>query len=221
MSQFEIIDDQYLMPTPAGAFHAVASNGNDLARELIFRILDYSQSPVFKIEQVRKWIKTQTDEQALGLIYHMQTTGLIQGLSTPQHLPHGSLEEVLPDLIQQLSFDNKALLADSQGFYIANHGYTHEAAEELSALSADIGSMHKRHAGLLNHNLKLQSSAWAIVDASGNSQIGFWPLYIGEQRFVLAINGLPQFNQQAFIHMTWVLSKRYAQDMTRQAVGED
>ncbi|MEE9356956.1 hypothetical protein [Candidatus Vondammii sp. HM_W22] len=48
------------------------------------------------------------------------------------------------------------------------------------------------------------------MDAAGNSQLGFWPLYFGEQRFVLALNGRPKFNQPAFRDMVWVLAQRYA-----------
>ena len=47
------------------------------------------------------------------------------------------------------------------------------------------------------NNLGLASHAWAIVDAFGCSQIGFWPIFIGDTRFVIAISGIPHFNQQS------------------------
>jgi hypothetical protein len=109
-----------------------------------------------------------------------------------------------------MSENGKVLLADMQGFYIASHGFPHEVAEELSGLSAELASIHERRSGLLMNNLGLVSNAWAIVDVFGNSQIGFWPLFIGKNRFVIAISGVPHFNQPEFVDLVWALSMRYA-----------
>jgi len=56
----------------------------------------------------------------------------------------------------------------------------------------------------------LETSAWALVDAAGNSRVGFWPLYVGKQRFVLVLGGVPRLNQPALTELIWALSKRYA-----------
>ncbi len=103
----------------------------------------------------------------------------------------------------------KVLLADEQGLYLASSGLPHEVAEELSALSADLATVHKRRSGLLYNNLGIGSHAWAIVDAFGNSQVGFWPIFIGSHRFVIVIAGVPHFNQSEFVTLIWALSKRY------------
>ena len=108
-----------------------------------------------------------------------------------------------------LSSQSKVLLADTQGFYVCSQGFPHETAEELSALSADIASLQERHQRLVGNNLGLETSAWGLVEASGGSRIGFWPLFIGEQRFALIISGCPQFNQPALTSLVWALSKRY------------
>jgi hypothetical protein len=102
------------------------------------------------------------------------------------------------------------LLADIQGFYLASHGFPHDVAEELSALSAELTNIHERRAVLLMDNLGVSSNAWALIDVFGNSQIGFWPLFIGSNRFVIVISGVPHFNQPEFVKLIWALSKRYA-----------
>ena len=117
---------------------------------------------------------------------------------------------MLPTLLSVLSGSNKALLADQQGFYLATYGFSHESAEELSALSADVASLYQRHSGLLKNNLGIDSSAWSIVDASGDSHMGCWPIFIGNQRFSLVLSGVPQMNQSAFTNLVWMLSKRYS-----------
>jgi hypothetical protein len=144
------------------------------------------------------------------LLYHLQALGWVEGFADAQPAPAGALEDVLPALLPPLSADGKALLADAQGFYVASTGFQHETAVELAALSADLASLYERHQGLLKRNMGLGSSTWALVDAAGNSQTGFWPLYIGDQRFVLIISGVPRLNQPALTDLIWAFSKRYA-----------
>jgi hypothetical protein len=145
----------------------------------------------------------------LELLLHCQKLGWVQGVEQPLTAPQGALETLLPELLSQISETGKVLLADDQGFYLACSGFAHEAAEELSALSADLATVHKRRSGLLIRNLGIASHAWAIVDAFGCSQIGFWPLFVGSQQFVLVIAGVPHFNQPEFVTLVWALSLRY------------
>jgi hypothetical protein len=64
--------------------------------------------------------------------------------------------------------------------------------------------------------LGITSQSWAIVDAFGNSQIGFWPLFIGKNRFVLVISGVPHFNQPEMVDLVWALSVRYSESHASQ-----
>jgi hypothetical protein len=149
------------------------------------------------------------EQAALELLYRMQELRLVQGLDNPHKLPDGTLEERLPSLIAELAGRNRALLADEQGFYIVSHGFTRALAEELAGLSADIGSLHTRHEAVIGGDLGLSSSAWAITNAGGYSEIGFWPLYVGRYRFVLILSGLPNLNQAATLDLIWLLVRRY------------
>ena len=82
-------------------------------------------------------------------------------------------------------------------------------SDEISVLSADIAMMHKRRALGINSRLGLNSQAWSIVDASGNSRLGFWPLNIEDEVFVLAVEGVPSFNRPEFVELVWMLYLRY------------
>jgi hypothetical protein len=64
---------------------------------------------------------------------------------------------------------------------------------------------------MLVNNLTIDSHAWAIVDAFGSSQLGFWPLFIGNSQFVITISGIPHFNRPDFVTLIWALSTRYQQ----------
>lgn len=211
MEDLQLHTGLYLSPTPAGAFYYCASSQQDPARHLLQHLFQQRQFPALDDATLENATGSQA-EDAATLLYHMQRQFLVQGLSRPQSCPEGPLEKVVPFLLPTLSGEGKALLADDQGFYVASCGFTHEAAEELAALSASLGLLHKRHQGLLNTNLGYQGNAWTLGDAAGNSQIGFWPLFVGKQRFSLVISGLPRFNQKAFTRLVWSLGIRYGNE---------
>lgn len=206
---YKIQEGVYLSPTPAGAYYAAASAGKDISRQLLMTLMTEETSPLLEQTTLDNWAEKLQETDIQPLLYQLQEIGYIQGQPLPHSPPHGSLEEVLPPMLGQFSSNDKALLADAQGFYLATAGFPHEAAEEISALSADLAALHARHKGLLEGNLGLAGSNWGIIDASGNSQLGLWPLFIGEYRFVLAISGMPQLNQPQFTDLVWLLARRY------------
>ncbi|ADE16377.1 conserved hypothetical protein [Nitrosococcus halophilus Nc 4] len=209
MVNYQIVPNQYVLPTPGGAYYAVSSPMVEPARELLFRLFQEDHTPRLTAEQVQAW--GEEEKVTLELIFRMQSLAWLQGIPLSREAPAGSLEDALPSLLAKLSGTGKALLSDDQGFYLAAHGYTHESAEELSALSADLSALHQRHRGLLQGNLKLRSGGWGLVGAAGTSQIGFWPLYMKKQRFMLVVSGRPHFNQTAFTELVWLLARRYSQ----------
>ena len=210
MSIYTLIDGLFLYPTPVGAYYAVSSNEEDKSRKFLKRLLQQSKTQTLTIEALMDLMNEENEEKALELLNHCQNLGWVQGVKDIMESPEGALEDILPPLLANISETGKVLLADDQGFYLACHGFPHEVAEELSALSAEIATVHERRSGLLMNNMGLGSQAWAIVDAFGNSQTGFWPVFIGKTRFVIAISGIPSFNQPDFVKLIWALSIRYA-----------
>jgi hypothetical protein len=219
MPHYRLSGSFYVMPTPAGAYFACASPESEPARALLFRFMGEDETPLCTLTLLRNALGPPDDQSALETLFRMQSVGWVQGMTEAHRAPVGALEDVLPELLGRLSSVGKALLADDAGFYVATHGFPHETAEELSALSADLASLYERHKRLLHNNLGIPSAAWGIVDAAGNSQVGFWPLYIGAERFVLAVAGLPRLNQPALIDLVWALAKRYADSAGQPCSG--
>ena len=209
MERFDLINGLYLYPTPAGAYYAVSSPETDKPRRFLIRLLQQEQTPELNIAQLQTLMEIDDEDKALQLLLYCQKLGWVQGVDTPLQAPQAALEAILPDLLGKISESGKVLLADDQGFYLACSGFAHEVAEELSALSAELATVHKRRSGLLINNMGISSHAWAIVDPFGNSQIGFWPMFVGKHRFVLAITGVPHFNQAEFVTLAWALITRY------------
>lgn len=209
MQKLKLRDGLFLHPTPAGAYYAVSAVEQDKPRRFLMHLLKQDQTPALNIRHLLEFMEMDDEEKALEQLLHCQRLGWVQGVDSAIHSPHGALEEILPDLLAKISQNGKVLLADEQGFYLVRHGFPHEVAEELSALSAELATVHQRRSGVLVKNLGIGSHAWAIVDAFGNSQIGCWPLFIGRHRFVLAISGVPHFNHPEFLTLVWALVIRY------------
>ncbi len=210
MSHYSLTEGLYLYPTPAGAYYAASSIDKDRSRQFIKNILQQQQTPSLNIDVLRQLTGHDDEQKCLELLHHCQKLGWVQGVSTAREYPTGALEDILPQLLGSISENGKVLLADQEGFYLVSSGFPHEVAEELSALSAEISTVHDRRSGLLLNNMGLASNAWAVVDVFGNSHVGFWPLFIGKNRFVIAISGIPHFNQPDFVSLVWALSIRYA-----------
>lgn len=209
MSEFKLIDGLYLYPTPAGAYHAISATDVEKPRRFLRRLLQQPKTPALTVDQLLALTESDDENKALELLHHCQKVGWIQGVDTAIDAPSQALEDILPELLGKISENGKVLLADEQGFYLASNGFPHEVAEELSALSAELATIHQRRSGLLVNNMGIASYAWAIVDVFGNSEIGFWPVFVGNHRFVIAISGIPHFNQMEFVTLVWALTIRY------------
>lgn len=210
MSHYSLAEGLYLYPTPAGAYYAASSTETDRPRQFLKNILREEKTPELSLDTLRQLMGHNDEQKCLELLHHCQKLGWIQGVNPSREYPTGALEDILPQLLGSISENGKVVLADKEGFYLVTSGFPHEVAEELSALSAEILTVHDRRSGLLINNMGLASNAWAVVDVFGNSHIGFWPLFIGKNRFVIAISGIPHFNQPDFVSLVWALSIRYS-----------
>jgi len=212
MSDAKLAEDLYIYLTPAGCYYAVSAAEEDSVRKFLRSLLTNIKTPKLNMPNLQALMGNDEPEKCIALLERCQNLGWVQGLKEERAAPTGALEDILPELLSKISEEGKVLLADDQGFYLACNGYAHEVAEEISALSAEISVVHERRAGLLMKNLSLNSHAWAVINASGNSQLGFWPLFIGGTRFVVAISGIPHFYKPEFISLIWLLSVRYAKN---------
>ena len=209
MSDFTSSDDLYMGVTPGGSFYAVQSDADEFGREFLLKLLSVSETPAFNLEIAQDLCGLDSETETLEFIHLLQEAGFIYGQKERELAPTGNLESMLPGILESLSDDGRAVLAEGQGLYLGSSGFPHEAAEELAALSASLTAIYRRHKDVLRGNLGYTQRAWGLIDAAGNSEIGFWPLYIGGDRFTLIVGGMPQLNQPAFTQLVWALERRY------------
>ncbi len=211
MRKHILVDGLFIYPTPIGCYYAVSSIADEKARKFIQRVLQLPSAPVLNIGTLVDLMDAETQDEAIELLYLCQKMGWIQGVKNSIEFPDGALDVILPPLLDKISETGNVLLSDTQGFHLACSGFTHEMAEQLSAISAEIETVHKRRLDLMENQLTIDSHAWAIVDAFGSSQLGFWPIFVGDNQFVITISGIPHFNRSDFVTLIWALSIRYHQ----------
>jgi len=208
MSSFSLNSNLFINITPRGAYYAVQDNANDVTRSILLKLLMMDESPDLTDNSVTELCEMEL-EDASNLIHRMQTLGLISGQQEIETAPETNLEDMLEELLAALSDSKKVLLAEHSGLYLGASGFPHEAAEGLAAISANLSEVYQRHKRLLRGNLRFNQNAWGLIDAAGNSEVGFWPLYIGYNQFTLVIHGMPQLNRPAFKQLVWSLMRRY------------
>ncbi len=201
--------EQFLHVTASGCFHAVSSARREVHRDALLSLLGCTQTPQCNPEFLGR-NKELSPEKVLGVYQNLQNAGFIDIREGPDDMPAAPFEELFIHLLPSLSDVARVVLADaSRGFFLGCSGFTSVEAEELAVLSSRIRTVYEQSKPLLNGSLSIRSSAFGIIDPSGNSELGFWPCFVGDTTFVLVIAGLPQFNCREFRNMIWVLVQRY------------
>ncbi|MES9854884.1 MAG: roadblock/LC7 domain-containing protein [Candidatus Thiodiazotropha sp. L084R] len=210
MSEYQLVEDFYLLPTAAGAFYAVSGREDEPIRRLMLVLLKQEKSLQVNTENICQWLGISDEQEALGILHRAQTLSLVQGFHETQQVSASGVGKQLKNILPNLSSIGKGILVDWNGLSMVHCGLDDTSADMLSALSADLISVQQRHAERLAENLGLGAQGWAAVDAYGSSRIGAWPLYVGSEHFMLVLLGEPRLNQPEFISLVWVLINRYS-----------
>ncbi len=198
-STLSLQNDLYPKVTPAGAFYAVSSPAHSASRILLANILQADVNDVITTERLTEWAQTDDSASALNLLYRLQRLEFLYGEETPSSQLIKVTAEGFRNILGQLSDNDKALLVDKDGFYFANIGFNHETAEEVANLASESTRMLEKHSLLVKNNLNIYHNAMGICDPSGQSELTFFPLYVGDVKYILVIAGMPLLNSEAFV----------------------
>ncbi len=197
-SEFE--REMFVSVTPAGCYYTIEGHDPTVARQVLTRLLCAATTPPLSLYE-----GTGREE-----VMELVKSGLVELANEPSTLPKGNFSTLLPNLLPALSERGRVVLTESgQGLYIDYAGFEQHEAEELAVLAADLRAMAEKRQQLLENQLNVRSQAFGIVDPAGNSEIGFWPLYIANDVFTLIVLGIPKFNSKEFCTLIWALTERY------------
>jgi hypothetical protein len=199
----------YVQLTAIGAFYAVQSAKSDPIRETLLRLMQADKSFIVSDDAIKQYTGLEKDE-ALAQLYKLENAGFIVANTVQERITDRTLDELLGVALRNLSDLGQVILADSgRGFYLGYSGFSATEAEELAVLSSSIRTLYVKNEHLLRDKLSMNESAFGIINPAGNSELGFWPMFIGSNVFTLIISGLPQFNRPDFARIIWLLVQRY------------
>lgn len=207
MNQEQNDTPRYFQVTPSGAYYATLNTEPEALRALLLQLLS-ADTHIPYISSLLQKLTGMGEQDAQALLDKAVQHGFVDLPQNPEPIASGTIEQLLPEYLPQLA-DGRVLLADDQGFCIGQSGFGAEEAEAVAGMAADLVSMHERHQALLGRHLGFDGSSWALVDAVGQSELGFWTLHVGEQKFLLILEGMPHLNRQPFVDLMSVLIRRY------------
>ena len=208
-AEYQLAEDLYILPTPAGAYFAVSSPHKTRVRRLLRALLKYRSSPHVDTEFICKCLETDNEQEALEVLHRAQSLAWIEGYTEPRDVPGLGVGQGLNELVPRLSSVGKGLIIDWNGLSLARCGIDEATADTLAALGADLVGVQERHAERMAEQFGQATHGWAAVDAYGSSRIGAWPLYIGDERVLLVLLGEPRLNDPAFLALVWLLIESY------------
>lgn len=207
MNQEQNDTPRYFQVTPSGAYYATLNTEPEALRALLLQLLS-ADTHIPYISSLLQKLTGMGEQDAQALLDKAVQHGFVDLPQNPEPIAAGTIEQLMPEYLPQLA-DGRVLLADDQGFCLGQSGFGAEEAEAVAGMAADLVSMHERHQALLGRHLGFDGSSWALVDAVGQSELGFWTLHVGEQKFLLILEGMPHLNRQPFVDLMSVLIRRY------------
>lgn len=198
-STLSLQSNLYPKVTSAGAFYAVSSSTHSASRILLANILQADVQDVITEARLMHWAGADDRATALSLLYRLQRLEFLYGEEQPSSKLVEVTAEGFQDILGQLSDNDRALLVDQDGFYFANIGFNHETAEEVANLASEARILIEKHGLLVKNNLNIYHNAMGICDPSGQSELTFFPLYVGDVKYILVIAGMPLLNSEAFV----------------------
>ncbi|WP_340124357.1 hypothetical protein [Methylobacter svalbardensis] len=103
MSAYSITEGLHLYPTPAGAYYAVCTTEMDKPRQFLRALLKRQQTCALNIANLQQLMVQDDEQKCMELLHHCQKLGWIQGLDALLQYPQGALEEILPELLTDVT----------------------------------------------------------------------------------------------------------------------
>lgn len=209
VADYELDTSLYLLPTPAGAYHAVSGTEDTPLRRLLLSLLREPASPRAELAGLCRGLGLDDAQHALQLVHAAQVLGWIEGFPEARSIAPAGAGSGMHQLLPSLSAVQQGLIVDWNGLTLASCGLGPDLVESLAVLAADLVAVQERHAARLSQHLGLATHGWAAVDAYGSSRVGAWPLYVGATRLMLVLLGEPQLQRREFLELAWLLVHRY------------
>ncbi len=199
----------FIEPTPIGTYFAINSKEDSELHKLLRYLLKLPETPYLDNKLLQECRAITGIEDIKTVIKEALKRRLVTLTKHDTVIWETSLEIALPELFREMTDKGKILLADEQGLCLGQIGFDVKASEQLAALSADIAIIQERHELALKE-INEFGNIWGMIDPIEKHQVSFWPIFIGNHRFVLVLAQKTVLNQPVFTRLIRILSMRYA-----------
>jgi len=197
----------YLVPTPAGTWHAVATDQPEPRRQVLWGLLRGAASRPVPLAKLVEWTGLPDRKAIRTLLFKMQREGWLSGDVEPLALPSGPLAQSLTELLAAFSDCGRALLGNDDGLCMATAGFERAEAERFAALSAGLYPLYRQHRRHGNDAAEAVLS-WTLSDDHGGAvAVRTW--HLGGRVFHLVVGGTPAWDADAIVPCAALLSRRY------------
>lgn len=202
-----VVVQAYLVPTPAGAWYAMAGEEKDARRQVLHGLLRGGACRPVPLGKLVEWTGLPDRKTIRTLLFRMQREGWLNADVQPLALPAGPLDDALEALLATISDCGRALVGNDDGLCVAAAGFARAEAERLAALAAGLYPVYRQHR---RHGVEAPGEvlSWTL-NASDGSTVTVRSLHLGGRVFHLVVSGAPAWDAAAIVPCAALLSRRY------------
>lgn len=195
-----------LIPTPAGAWYALAPGAPDPRRSVLRHLLRNGARRAPSLEELCEWTQCPDSREARMLLFRMQRDGWLSGDVEPLPERRDAVGDRLAMLLEALSDRKQALLADDAGLCVAATGMEEAMAERLASLAPVMQELCRPFA------IDGTQEGQASYVSGGSASSPGWTLNVldlGRLRLFLTVCGPSQRECEAVVELGALLLRRY------------
>lgn len=190
-----MIDDPFLMLTPAGALRAHADRDPDATGAALQGLM-----PRGAALRRSAWLAQQAGRERL--LEQALRDGWVHAVERELQAPDVRLDNYLPHAIAGLSGSRMAALASDDGFCLAKVGYTQDEADTLCAAAADFSGFAARQ-----KQRGFKGSGRAVSFHEGIDMLmpatTFLQFWVDGAGYWLIVGDEPLLNNRALVELIW------------------
>ena len=201
-------DNPHLLPTNKAIYESLMCIQEQPFEKMIKRLLSEPKSSILDQKYLLNWLQTDDPKEAVSVFKEMRGLGLLKGSKVQSSLLDLASDEALKACVSELS-DDACMVANDQGFHLANVGFAKDHADELAAVAAELHSFHIKRVQRLVSQGVASSDTWSILGHHSSSGLSFRPLHTDHQNFILINKGPAKFNNKGLLNLARILMNKY------------
>lgn len=202
-----MINKKYKL-TYNGLVFAISSADYISQRLQLFKLLAYFGCTSFSTEQISNCLGVSPD--AVGqFVENLISKGFIKTDELSESVDQITLKcpEEFQALLETLSINGKAILADAHGLIIASSGYSKSDSDYIAAIATNLVAISEQAKARTKN--PIDKSLWNTGLSWGAFRALCVSIYVGAHQYILVVGGLPNLEGDEFLDTVGFLVRRY------------